>query len=114
MDLMIRSFVILPITIMIVFFSMTGHADGLVGNYIEADGIHVPRLHRPLDVIIKDDWSDKVNNILNGPSYTGRIGIRNSSFYGNNPVSWDRLQRNRSWDRLQKRLRDRKRLHRDK
>lgn len=91
---------------------MTGHADGLVSNYIEVDGIHVPGLHRPLDVIIKDDWSDKVNSISNGPSYMGRIGTRNSSFYEDR--SWDRLQRNRSWDRLQKRLRDRKRLHRDK
>lgn len=76
-------------------FSSLAHADTWVNGYMKSNGTYVAGYYRSsADGTTNNNWSTQGN--VN--PYTGKIGTRNPSSYGNNSGI-----RNRSWDRLKKR-----------
>lgn len=96
MKLIIKNITALPITIMIVLFSITVYADTWVNGYMKSNGTYVSGHYQSSpDSTINNNWSTRGN--VN--PYTGRIGTRNPSSYGDNFGV-----RNRSWNRLKNRI----------
>lgn len=95
MRLVLKIFTVLSLLLLTVLFSIGVYADTWVNGYMKYNGTYVPGHYRSdPDSIINNNWSTRGN--VN--PYTGRIGTRNPSSYGNNSG-----MRNRSWDRLKNR-----------
>lgn len=101
MKLIMRNFIALSLLLLTVLFSVGLYADTWVNGHMRSDGTYVQGHYRSSpDNTVNNNWStrDNVN------PYTGAIGTRNPSSYGNNSGL-----RNRSWDRLKNRPANRSR-----
>lgn len=93
--LTIKNLAALSSLLLVVLFSVTVYADTWVNGYMKSNGTYVSGHYRSSpDNTTDNNWSTRGN--VN--PYTGRIGTRNPSSYGDNSGV-----RNRSWDRLKNR-----------